>query len=70
MNDSEEVLTPRNTKQEVGLFGEQATNAATLTDHFITAEEGIPKNYLIFIAPLGLKSHQICPVRVTFSGKI
>ena len=69
-------LTPflmlRNAKQEGhSLHGEQTTTkAATIVYNFLITEEGIPKIYLIFIFPPGLKSQQISPYHVTFSGKV
>lgn len=38
----------------------------TIVDNFLIAEESIPKIYLIFISPPGLKSHQVCLYHVTF----
>lgn len=51
----------------VSLLGEQTTTKAeTIVDNFLIAEESIPKIYLIFISPPGLKSHQVCLYHVTF----
>lgn len=65
------LLMLRNATQEVSLYGKQTTTkAATIVDNFLITEEGIPKIYLIFISPPGLKSHHICLYHVTLSGKI